>query len=418
MHIWLVKLEEPLPIDSDYRPYRMGMLADALLNRGHTVTRWASDYNHVTHKYRLGKRASVKIADRYSAELLNSGITYSNALSPKRVVDNFLLYRQFKKAALKMSAPDVIVSSMPTPEMASASAEIARFYKIPFVLDARDMWPDVIESELKGVKAILAKPIISRMRHHLKFASKNASSLVGITEFYRDHLLKYAGREVSRSDRVFPLGFDSAAGSFQESEEEELHAFWASKGVNLNEMDIVYFAGRLNSTVFHPIDVVIDAAKALITIKPTVRVILCGSGAYEFAIKQKASFVSNVIFPGEISAKALSKLRKHSIAALLPVERRVDYQNSLSNKFFEYLSSGMPVLSWLDGLPGKTLEQSHCGFIYNSTNQLIDYIVKLVESPYERDAMSSNATQLFNREYSAHIVYDKFAQHIEKLVNK
>ena len=47
MHVWLVKLEDSLPVDDAYRPYRMGMLAEALITAGHTVTRWASDYQHL-----------------------------------------------------------------------------------------------------------------------------------------------------------------------------------------------------------------------------------------------------------------------------------------------------------------------------------------------------------------------------------
>ncbi|MBT4146562.1 MAG: glycosyltransferase WbuB, partial [Gammaproteobacteria bacterium] len=54
MHVWLVKLEEQLPIDEGFRPYRMGMLADALVKKGHRVTRWCSDLEHLRGKNRFG----------------------------------------------------------------------------------------------------------------------------------------------------------------------------------------------------------------------------------------------------------------------------------------------------------------------------------------------------------------------------
>ena len=126
-----------------------------------------------------------------------------------------------------------------------------------------------------------------------------------------------------------------------------------AKGVDLAEHKIIYFAGRLNSTIYNTFDASIAAIKELSLRHPDVRMVYCGSGAYEKQIRDKAASLPNILFPGEVGAKALALLRKRAFVALLPVERRVDYQNSLSNKFFEYLSSGMPVLSWLDGLPGQ-----------------------------------------------------------------
>ena len=63
MNIWLVKLEESLPIDENYRPYRMGMLAEALLQREHHVIRWASDRMHLTNTNRFGKDTTIYYAD-------------------------------------------------------------------------------------------------------------------------------------------------------------------------------------------------------------------------------------------------------------------------------------------------------------------------------------------------------------------
>ncbi len=147
MHVWLVKLEEPLPIDEGYRPYRMAMLADVLVQRGHKVTRWCSDFDHLRGAPRYGCRRRVTFNDQYDAELLYSGIRYKKATSPLRIIDNNLLYRQFlREARNHKEKPDLIVCSMPTPEMAYASAKIAVSFGIPLVLDARDMWPDIIDT--------------------------------------------------------------------------------------------------------------------------------------------------------------------------------------------------------------------------------------------------------------------------------
>ena len=413
MHVWLIKLEEMLPIDDDYRPYRTGMLASALLARGHTVTRWASDYNHYTHQYRFEKNSRIQLNDNYYAMLLYSGVAYSSAVSWKRLLDNYLLSREYSKEARKLEPPDLIVCSMPTPELAAVSADLSRYFDAPLVIDARDMWPDVIATELKGIKAFLSKPVILWMKYNLKKASKNAASLVGITPFYRDHLLRYAGRSESTQDGVFPLGFDPQAAVYDAQEEQQLTGFWLARGVDLAQHKIIYFAGRLNSTIFNTFDSSIAAIEKLSLKHVDVRMVYCGSGAYEKQIRDKAASVSNIIFPGEVDTKALALLRKHAFVALLPVERRVDFQNSLSNKFFEYLSSGIPVLSWLDGLPGQVLEQNHCGHIYNSGHELAGYVERLLMNPRKRAEMGRRALELFNREYDADIVYENFVNFLE-----
>ena len=60
MKIWLVKFEEELPIDEDFRPRRMSMLAEELVGRGHSVVRWASDFSHELGRPRFNKRNQVR----------------------------------------------------------------------------------------------------------------------------------------------------------------------------------------------------------------------------------------------------------------------------------------------------------------------------------------------------------------------
>jgi len=207
--VWLIKLEEQVPMDESYRPYRMGMLADALVDRGYHVTRWCSDLNHLSGEYRFNKDTVIRLDDNQSFEFLNSGVKLTKAVSVLRLLDNLLLAWKFKKYALASEKPDLIVCAMPTLSLAKKSAEISQYFDIPLVIDARDYWPDIFENELIGLKKELVKPIVYLMRKSLFKACGVASSLVGITPFYRQHLLNYSGRLVSGLDKVFPLGFDA-----------------------------------------------------------------------------------------------------------------------------------------------------------------------------------------------------------------
>lgn len=419
MNIWLIKLEEQVPVDESYRPYRMGMLADALIAREHCVTRWCSDRNHLSGEYRFNKDITVKLDNYQLFEFLHSGIKYSKPVSVLRLLDNLLLGWKFKKYALKSKKPDLIVCAMPTPGLAKISAEIAQYYDVPLVIDARDYWPDIFENELTGLKKELVKPIIYFMRKSLFKACNVASSLVGITPFYREHLLNYSGRSRASLDKVFPLGFDARVNCLTVAEERLTNKFWFEKiGIDLAniEQKIIYFAGRLNSTVFNSIDIVIDAMTKLNESGYAYLLVFCGSGQYESVIKEKVKNIENFILPGEVSSLNLAYLRSKSFVAIQPIENRIDYINSLSNKFFEYISSGLPVITSLVGVTKEIIEKNQCGFVYSSTKELIYHLGTLSTNKGLRLEMSNNALSLFNSQFSSSIIYGGFAEHCELVV--
>ena len=414
MHVWLVKLEEPVPTDTGFRPYRMSMLADALLKKGHAVTRWCSDFNHLTVTGRFGKDHTVRYKPSYDIKFIHAAVTYQKPVSSARFLNNQLLYHKFYKQALKLEKPDMVVCAMPTPSLAKACALISRKFKIPLVLDARDMWPDILEAELTGLKSVLAYPVIMSMKRDLRFACRQASGLVGITDFFRDHLLKYAERKPGENDGVFELGYQQTVPALDEDASSE---FWKRNQVNLYDDAIICFAGRLNRTVYSVYGTVLSAAGNLQRIKPGVKFVFCGTGQYREKIIDMSKDCSNVILPGEVDFDNLFWLRKHSLAAIQPVERRKDYQNSLSNKFFESISSGLPIITWLQGISKEYIEKYNCGFTYSSATELFQHVNRLIESPETRNELSGNALNLYESRFNAEIIYPNFVNYLEKLNN-
>lgn len=416
MNVWLVKLEEPVPLDSDYRPYRMGMLESALVARGHSVLRFCSDLNHLTGNPRYGASTSVVYSDNQRYEFISSGVRYKSPISIGRIVDNFLVKLKIQRKAKSLAAPDLIVCSMPTPALCKLSADLSRHFSVPLVLDCRDYWPEIISAEARGWKSLAAKILTFKMRRDLHSACRRAHSFVGITEFFTEHLIRYSGRAAGRFDTVFPLGFNSAAIATAGNESEGLRDYWIKHGVDVGQnKKIIYFAGRLNSTIHNAIQTVVEASKALEASAPEVLFVVCGSGSHAVAIREKFAHCANVILPGEVEAAPLGFLRAHSVAALQPVERRIDYQNSYSNKFFEYLSAGLPVFSWLNGISGQKLVSEGCGFIYNSAEELTAQMSSFFSDEDLRSSMSNRARALFDREFEAGIVYDAYAKHLESV---
>lgn len=420
MKIWLIKLDEDLPIDENYRPSRMGMLSYFLCKRGHDVLRWSSDFHHKIGKNRFGCDKTINYSKNLTLKFLSSNITYKSPVSLFRLLNNLHIAYKLSKKAQNYQPPDLIVCSMPTTELALVSSQLGKRFNIPVIIDARDMWPNIIEIELSGIKKILSFPIIKIMKRNLKVACKNSTSLVGITKHFRDFLLNYAGRKKNKNfDGIFPISFDSSLNNLSIADKIKAQNFWKKcfgNNLNFKNKKIVYFAGAFNSTVYKSLNPIVSLVKKVEKLFPDYIFVFCGKGQYEKEIQTSFVNMSNTIMPGHVNSINLAYLRSVSYLALQPIENRLDYTKSLSNKFFEYISSGLPIITSLTGITEREIKKNKIGYVYKNEIGLFNVMAKLYKDNSLRNDISKNAKKLFFNKFSHKKVYDNFAIHCENVV--
>lgn len=411
MNFWLIKFEEDLPVDEEFYPYRMSMLADQLLVQGHDVVRWASDFNHKLGKPRFGKRHQVEVTSTYKIELLRHMISYGGSHSIGRILalylQSFSLFVSMMKAS---EPPDIVVAAMPAPITCFLTALYCKLKNVPFFIDARDMWPDILFDELTGFKKILAMPLSILMRMELKLACRWARGLIGITDPFRDFLLKQAKRAPCPYDASFPIGFSES--QFSHVEADEI-AFWQARGVEFNVDDtIIYFAGTLNKTVLTEAPKVAKAMRSIATKGFKFKLVMCGRGNSQYQVEALFDGIENVVFPGHVGPVHLAYLKARSSIALLSIEARHDYLSSLSNKFFDYASGGLPIVTNLGGVPRSVLEGNNAGFFYESAEELERILTNLSCDEELLQEYSRNSRMMFERDFDAIKVYTAFAKHL------
>lgn len=388
------------------------MLADSLLENGHEVVRWASDFNHKIGEPRFNKRESVVISSNYQIELLANKVSYSGSHSINRVISIYIQSFNLVKNLLSASViPDAVIVSMPAPITCFLTALFCKIKRIPFFVDGRDMWPNILFDELTGIKKVLVFPVYLLMRLELILACKWAHGLIGITEPFKDYLLEHAGRSTGPYDAHFPIGFKQVFHQYDELAEVK---FWQAHGVTFDiKQKLIYFAGTLNKTVLVEAPKVARAMKEAEKRGLPLKLIICGKGNSEDAIKSVFEGIGNVLFPGHVNASHLAFLKSKSSIALLAIEARHDYLNSLSNKFFDYASGGLPIVTNLAGLPRSVLEENNAGLFYQSSSDLINILTSLAEDESLLDNYSQNAKKMFEDEFEASKVYQKFVRHLE-----
>lgn len=412
MKVWLVTIGEPLPIgDSQDRLLRAGLLANALVARGHEVIWWSSTFDHFKKKHCFPTDTDVKISPGLMLKLLH-GIGYDKNLSLRRLIDHAQVAWKFRKQSRAVSPPDIIHCSMPPIELSLAVANYGLSRRIPVILDLRDMWPDIFIDVFPSYAKKIAKVLLFPWFYMLRKACSRATSIVGMAPAFVEWGLSYADRTKSKWDRDFPFGYPDNSPKPEEIEKAKL--FWQNQGLK-KEDRVVSFVGTLGKQF--DIETVIRAAEKIRHSHPNLKFVLAGSGDELCKFIKQAEHLPNVIFPGRIKFAEIWTLLRMSIIGLAPYHNTPNFENNLTNKLIEYISAGLPILTTLGGYAKLALLDKGCGMSYLRGNSdcLLQRLLALIDDPPLLKEMSQKALLLFNNSYSANIVYNGMVASFEEI---
>ena len=417
MHIWLITVGEPLPIDGNNdRLYRTGILVNLLIKKGHKVVWWTSTFDHVRKIQRLNSDSTINKSNNFKIKLLHS-IGYKKNISIFRFINHYLIGCKFYKYAQEEVKPNIILSSLPTLKLSLSAVKYGEKMNIPVVLDMRDMWPDVfldfIPSWAKGIAHILFLP----MYIMLSKACIGATHIIGITPGFVNLGVKCANRNPTSLDKSFPLGYSENAPKKKVIKEAE--QFWAKYGLskNSNEFNICYFGNLGHSFVPEFINV-INVARKIKDKNYPIRFIVCGNGVNLNYYKKISRDCNNIIFPGWVNEPQIWTLLRMSSVGLLPYQNVKSFVISFPNKSIEYLSAGLPIVSSLKGVLGDLLNNYNCGTTYESENadDLTSILINLFNHPELLKIMSKNAYVLYKDKFIAEKIYNDMSDYLELVV--
>ena len=145
MKIWIFQTGEPLHTDSDFpRPMRAMNLANALIDEGHQVVVWSSAFYHQKKTHRAKKFVSLVVSENLKVNLIPSR-GYNRNIGFARLKDHYELGRNLSfelDSTTQEDTPDIAFVGFPPIEFANAAVQFCKKNQLPFILDAKDMWPD------------------------------------------------------------------------------------------------------------------------------------------------------------------------------------------------------------------------------------------------------------------------------------
>lgn len=413
MKIWLVTIYEPLPFgDIRTRPQRCGMLAKALLDRGHTVELWTSAFDHVTHKHIHKQSLLEKLGDGISIQFIK-GCGYSHDLSPKRFLHNRQTGREFSRLAnCRDERPDIIFAPVPILELAQAAVAYANRRNIPIIVDVRDLWPDVYLTMIPKAFYPLAKIFLYPEYKRAEFIFKNATGITAVSKMYLTKGLSYAQRNAKGTDKFFPLGSGETVNPNLLQSNDMTESAICKYKIDQNQF-IVTFVGTFSK--FLDIENILAAAKLLID-KQNIHLFIIGHGARSDEFSRIAISLPNVTMTGWLDAGEIQKILIKTKVGLVAYSE--DALMSLPNKPFEYMAAGLPLLSSLPGELEQLIQQHDIGRTYTAGDpvSLAEGIRWFYDHPDQTSQMGERSLALFSAKFRSEIVYEEFSKYIEEIV--
>lgn len=411
MNIWIFQAFEPVP-GSNARLMRCGLLERELLARGHHITRWRSAFDHFSRTF-LREESVVEELDKNYRVIYTHSIGYKKNISLRRLLDTKQYAKKLKKAFKRFQKPDLIYCAMPSLEMNSVVSDYAEKNNIPILTDIRDLWPDIYIRFFPTRLHKLASLFLYLSRRRLAKTLMRSTAVTAVAEPILDWGLRYMKQQRKPEQKAF---FNAYSAKLPEKSQIALaDQYWETQGlsrdVSANKL-VACYVGSIRSQI--EVDTIIQAFSLL---GDQYVLVLAGGGPQYEYYRNLANTHSNIIVPGYVNAAQIRTLMKLSHVGLAPYKSTFDFKLSIPTKVIEYLAGSLPVISSLEGMTARTLEENACGLTYpnGDVEQLVHELKNLKSNPELLEQLSKNASVYFEKALCAEKVYAEMADYFLNL---
>jgi len=385
-------------------------LGRELVKRGYDVTILASSFHHMEHRQaHLAKGETWKVEEVEGMKFVwlrtfpyqgNDWRRAVNMLSYMTL--SYLVGRRLPRLDERLSPPDVVIGSSVHLLAVLAAYFLARYFRAHFVMEVRDLWPRT----LIDMGAFSERHVLVRLLASLeKFLYRRAERIIV--------LLPKAG------DYIAGLGIDAG----------KVH--WIPNGVDLAQFSVLKECVSTNDpfTVMYVgahgrangLDVVLDAAGEVQRRGyENVRFVLVGEGPEKPRLRAYSRELGllNTEFREPVAKANIAMVLAESSALVLVLEDVAVFKYGISsNKLFDYLASGKPVL-FACCTSNNVVDEAQCGLSVppEDAQALADAVIRLYEmTPGERKAMGERGRQYVEQYHDWAVLADRFQWCVEEL---
>jgi len=371
-------------------------------------------------------------------EVVELHLPYSN-------YDNFLQRSlTFLKFALHSTKIAIetdydILFATSTPLTVGIPGIVMKFFKPrkPFVFEVRDLWP-----ELPRAMGVITNPLALTALSFLEWMSYACADACiglspGIVEGIRRRCNPRKSVEMipNASDlELFRPAYFSVQSSSrgqppnQEPKQEQLaganptdYADQPMSSIPMSGLRAVFTGAH---GVANGLEAVLDVARLLKERgRQDIHVIFIGDGKLKPDLVERArrDDLKNCIFLNPVSKLQLvSILQEVDVGLMILANVPAFYYGTSPNKFFDYISSGLPVLNNYPGWLADLITKHKCGIAVppDDPDKFANSLMLLAEDPSRRREMAVNARRLAEQEFDRKKWADRFVKYLETVADR
>jgi len=305
----------------------------------------------------------------------------------------------------KQFNPDIILASVPPPQLAIIAYLLSKNLNVPYIIDVRDLIEDYyLDIELKNrniiektiwINAVLKKYLKSLMKSHL---------LVTVNNFFAT-VLKY---RYNKRVITVPNGATILPKRTEITDINERPKF-------------LIYAGKLAHGMckYYGLKAILQAWKRIVKVHRNYKLIIVGGGELlnEYVKYVKINNIPGIVFTGPLPFEKTLSLAMKARGGIVwcNVEKSYAFKLAIPVKLFDYISAGLPVFAagLRDTVVRLLIEKYKLGYYHvvnecnheTLSNGLIEFISRIEKGLFDATRIWKSAT-LFARSKYAHLLCD------------
>jgi len=378
--------------------------AKALVARGHRVTMVCGAFTLNGLSLPFDEERHWSRGDVEGIDVIALPLPYSNR---DGLVKRALVFLKFawRSTLLALKEDYDVLFATSTPLTAGIPGIVMKLLGRgkPFVFEVRDLWPELPRAlGMKNPFALAGMSVLEWLSYRLSDACVGLSP--GIVEGIRRR---------SRKDlpiAMIPNGCDLDL--FHPSMRRELNL----PGVGPGDF-VAGFTGAHG--IANGLDAVLDAGAELKRRgRKDIKIVLIGDGNQKDRLKKRSlsEGIDNVLFFPPVKKTEMARITASFDCGLMILANvEAFYYGTSPNKFFDYISAGIPVVNNYPGWLADLIGQNGCGIAVppESASAFADALCLMADDPGRRGQMGQAGRRLAEREFNRAALADQFCRFLE-----
>lgn len=328
----------------------------------------------------------------------------------------FLLYFFFSTIILLKERANIVFASVPNGETAIAGFFVSKIFKIPLVIDMRDLYP------FPSAREIIHAPISPLMNSFLirffQFLYKNNSGIIVCVYKCIKRELVAAG---VLAEKIFVVTNGADTSIYRPCSSKRREVIRSKYGLPLDELIFVY-AGTLTS--YYPTHDVIRGFSKIYQRKKNLKLLIISFKNYDryMRIVEELKLENAVKFMGPLPVVETAEILSACDVGIVPYLAKDFLKDMSGAKIFSYMSCGLPVLA--SGSPGGLIEdlvrECRTGFFVGkpSGNSFARGFSFFLNNRSDMKTMGENARKLVKERYDRRKLGSNLASLLHELCQR